>query len=179
MRTLLAVLALLLAGGGVVWADSIPQIVDSTTTGRRTLTVFNDSGGALTSGAVVVWDNDDATATPEFDQLGYRYVTTTATADLIWVAGVVISDSIPDQQLGEIVVEGWVPTNVTGNLTEDTLVATSTTAGRMGDYSPAANTCALGRLIQNVNLARGAAQTDTCGSGNFCQMPVDVNISCQ
>lgn len=170
MRKILAVLALLLAGSGVVWADNIPPVVSATTSTPWTRTVFNDSGGTLVHGAVVVWDTDDT----ELDRSGYPYITTTATADFIHVAGIMLTGTCLDQTLCDIVVKGYARGRASGTaLTEDTLVATSGTASNLGDYTPAANTCAVGTLLEYTSDT-GAA----CGTG-LCNPAVNVNISCQ
>ena len=135
--------------GGTAWADGLNQLVTSTTTNpHQTAIVFNDSGSTLTSGTVVAWDNDDT----EFDDSGYPYVSTTTTADSPWTAGVLLTGSCPDQQLCEIQVYGPIQAYVADladNAAEDTLVGTSTVAGRVGDYSPTANTCALGMDMED------------------------------
>ena len=174
MRTLLLAVALLLAGSGVAFADGMQQVVNSTTVNPQwTVIVFNDSGGALTSGTVVVWDNDDT----EFDRSGYPYVTTTATADVDWVAGVTLNPSCPDQSLCEIVVYGMARTNIadaTDSVTEDTTVATTTVAGQAGDWDGGANECYLGLLVEAYNLD-GGADTNT----DLSPMWVFVNPGCE
>ena len=61
-------LVLALAWSGVAWADAIPPVVSPTTNANWTVVVFNDSGAEQVSGAVVVWDNDDASTDAEFDE---------------------------------------------------------------------------------------------------------------
>jgi len=174
MRKLIAVLALSLAGMGVAYADGYNSVVGSTTVNPQwTVTVFNDSGGALTSGSVVIWDNDDT----EFDRSGYPYVTTTTTADDDWVAGVTLNPSCPDQALCEIVVYGPAITRIadsTDDVTEDTTVATSTVAGQAGDWGAGANTCYLGLSMEDRGIDTG---TDT-GVDNTRQW-VFVNPGCE
>src|SRR3990167_11489850 len=85
MRKLFFAFALLVAGSGVAWADGIPQVVSSTTNSVWTRTVFNDNGSTIQSGQVVRWDEDDT----EFNDSGYPYVVLNATADSIYIAGVV------------------------------------------------------------------------------------------
>ncbi len=179
MRKLLAVLALLLAGSGVAFADSILQTVGSTTSGagRLTATVFNDSGSALTSGQVVVWDHDDT----EYDGRGYPQVTTTATADDEHTAGVVLNGSCPDQALCEIVTRGWASARTAAStLTEDTVVSTSTTAGNIGDATAGNNKCYLGVLNSYTSTedATASAVGATCVSSALCFVPVQVAITC-
>ena len=174
MKKLLLALTLLLAGSGVVWADSIPQVVSTTTQAYRTRVVFNDSGGSLTSGSVVIWDNDDT----EFDRTGYPYVTTTTASDSIYVAGVTVDNSCADQSLCEIVVEGPVRTRISGaanGAAEDTYVGTSGTAGEADDYDEAASSCALGIILENRDIDTGALCTQTA---NNCPVMVLVDKQC-
>ena len=172
MRKLLAVLALLLAGSGVVgqsvWADSYLRVQDGATAGpRMTVTVFNDQGAALTSGNVVVWDSADT----DFSTTMYPYVILSTTVDDPWTAGVVLSGTIPDQQLGEIVIFGPAPTlcaDSSDAIAVNTLVATSATSGQCGDFAPGANLCSLGMAMQ-----------DTGGASNGEINNVFVDVTCQ
>lgn len=173
MRKFVLAIALLLAGSSTVWAGGITGVQDSSTPFQITATVFNDSGSALTSGSVVIWDNDDT----EFDRTGFPYVTTTTTTDDDWVAGVTLDNSCADQTLCTIVVYGWARTNIaqaTDVANEDTPVATTSVAGQAGDYGPAANTCLLGLLTEWRNLDTGAHS-----SGDLQPMGVFVNPTCQ
>ena len=167
MRKLL-VLALLLAGSGVAFADAIPTVVDTTTNAVWTRTVFNDNGSSIQSGQVVRWDNDDL----EFDDSGYPYVVLNATSDSIYIAGVVAEGmTCADQSLCEIVVHGPTRTicaDATDAVAEDTMVAGSSLSGQCGDYGPAANTCALGILLEDDGVSND-------GESDI----VFVNISCQ
>ena len=176
MKRLLAVLALLLASSGVVYADSINTVVSSTTSGsgRITATVFNDSGSTLSSGAPVVWDHDDT----EYDNTGYPYITTTTTADDLYTAGVMLTGECLDQALCEIITEGWAPTRVSvATLSEDTIVGTSTTASSIGDSGELTNGCHLGTLISYTSVSPEYAG-NACTSSSVCLVPVQVNISC-
>ena len=168
MRKLLAVCALLLAGSGVVWADSIPTVVGTTTNAVWTRTVFNDNGSSIQSGQVVRWDEDDT----DYNDTGYPYVVLNATADSVNIAGVVAEGlTWPNQALCEIVVRGPTRTLVADGSDAaaiDTLFAGSAKSGQAGDYAPAANTCALGILM-----------TDTGVASNSESDMVEVLISCQ
>lgn len=182
MKKLLAVLALSLAGSGVAFADGIPTMVDSTTRagGQYTRTVFNDSGSALTSGTVVVWDNDDT----EFDRNGYPYVnaSATGTVDSPWTAGVTLDASCADQSLCTISIYGPTLTNMRGTFSEDTQVGSGVVAaGTADDFAASANTCALGMLMEDNSQAPNGGAGVTCSglSGNpLCQEWVFINISC-
>jgi len=149
MKKLLALAILLSLGmGSTAYADGMTDVVGATTLARTTRTVFNDSGSTLTSGTVVIWDNDDT----EFDDSGYPYVTVTTTADDDWVAGVLVTGSCPNQALCEIVVDGPALTlcaDATDAVAEDTAVATSTVSGQCGDYGTGANTSSLGILMED------------------------------
>ena len=175
MRRFVALAILLLLGmASTVWADGMPQVVGSTTQASWTMTVYNDSGGTLVSGAPVVWDTDDT----EYDNTGYRYITTTATADDIDTAGVMLTGSCPDQQLCEIVVKGWAATRVSvATLTEDTLVSTSTTASSIGDATAGNNVCYLG-VLKSYTSVEPAYAGNACTTSAVCLVPVDVNITC-
>ena len=173
MRKLLLVCALLLAGQGVVSADSINQVVSATTegAGRLTVTVFNDAGATVVSGAPVVWDTDDT----EYDRTGYPYITTTTTADDVDTAGVMLTGSCVDQALCEIVVAGYAWVRRDGTvLTEDTVISTSTTASSVGDATAGNNVCYLGVLREAVDPNTANACTGTM----VCLMPAQIDVTC-
>ena len=173
-RYLLAVLVLL-GMATPVFADGMHLNVDSTTVNPQwTVTVFNDAGAEIVSGDVVVWDNDDT----EFDRSLYPYVTTTTTADFVWVAGVVADGKrCPDQSLCEIVIYGPVYTKIadsTDAAVEDLLVGTSTVAGQAGDYTVAADSCALGRVLELRDRTSGGNESE-----NLSVYPIFVDVACQ
>ena len=172
MRTLL-VLALLLAGSGVVYADGVPGVNNATSTGHWTRTVFNDSGSSMVSGEIAVWDNDDT----EFDRSGYPYVTTTTATDSPWVAGVVDDGlTCPNQTLCEIVVRGMAIVKIadaTDAVAEDTLISTSSVDGQAGDWGNGDDTCFLGMITEAYDVDN-ALDTNRDGS----RMWVDVNPGC-
>ena len=149
MKKLIVLLGLAFTlASGTAWAGGYPTTQDVSTPFRLTATVFNDSGSTLTSGTVVIWDNDDT----EFDDNGQPYVTTTTTADDDWVAGVLLTGSCPNQQLCEIVIYGPAATlcaDATDAVAEDTAVSSSTVAGQCGDYGTGANTSSLGILMED------------------------------
>lgn len=178
MRKLLALAVLFTLGmASTVFADAITTTVGRDTLARKTRTVFNDSGGALTSGTVVVWDNDGAGF--EFDRSGFPYVTTTTTVDFIWVAGVTLPDSCADQSLCEIVTEGPVITRVamsTDVAVEDNLVGTTSVAGEAGAYTTGNNLCALG-ISMELREAFTGVTVGLTASDN-APMWVFVRITC-
>ena len=131
-----ALLAALLVLGAVsgAYATQISSDGDRGDANRILTAVFNDSGSTLQSGAVVIWDTDSGD--PVDSGLG-AYVTTTTTADVINPAGVVVSSSILDQQVGTICVYGPVYANhafATDGATDTVLTAigTTTVAGQYG-----------------------------------------------
>ena len=148
-KSLLFVLALLLCVG-VSQAANIPTAVDPQNYPEIwTMEVFNDSGSTLTSGSVVVWDYTDSDMT----ELANRkmYITTTTTADDIATAGITVDPSIANQDVGTICIFGPVKARIVSGTvaTAGVALATSTTAGRLGNYAGAGNNDAcLGWSIQ-------------------------------
>jgi len=151
MKQLLALTILLSLGmGTTAWAENCPRIQAADTALVCTETVFNDNGGTIVSGQLVVWDSADT----DFNESGYPYVIRTTTADDPYTAGVMQTESCPDQTLCTIVTRGLVTVQVansTDDTTEDTLVGATTVTGHVGDYATGANTCALGTLVSYVN----------------------------
>ena len=169
-RLILAIL-LTLGMAQSVWAYHCPTAVGPTTPYRCLQTVFNDQGAAIVSADVVAWDDDDT----DFSTTEYPYVILSTTADDPYIAGVVAEGlTCPDQSLCDIVVYGPAYTKIadgTDNTAVDTLVSTSSVSGRAGDYGPAANTCALGMLVDD-NAGEPAGSDSHAGT-------VFVNVSCQ
>ena len=154
MRKLLALAALLVLGASNVWAGGITGTQSPSTPFRITAEVYNDSGSALTSGTVVIWDNDDT----EFDENGYPYVTTSTTVDDDWTAGVILDNNCPAASMCQIVVYGPAFVNLadsTDAVTEDTAISTSSVAGMAGDDGAGANTCQLGILMIELGGSSG------------------------
>lgn len=150
MKKLWLAILLTLGMAGVAGAEQCPNVVSGTTTYTCITTVFNDTGSAVTSGAIVVWDSGDT----DFNTTGYPYVITSTTADDPYTAGVMQTGSCADQTLCTIVTRGFTEVliaNSTDDTAEDTLIGTSTVAGQAGDYATGANTCALGVLTSYVS----------------------------
>ena len=126
-------LAVLLLASGQAWATSISSDGNRGDANVILTAVFNDSGGTLTSGTVVIWDT--GAGDPVDASLG-AWVTTTTTADSNLVAGVVHQASILDQGIGAIQIYG--PRLVrTADATDrpataGTAVGTTTVAGNAG-----------------------------------------------
>ena len=133
-KLFLFVLALLLMSG-VSYAAGIPTVVDPANGPEIwTQEVFNDSGGTLVSGDVVVWDYTDS----DMYQIENRkmYVTTTATADNIAVAGVIVDPSCADQGNCTIAIYGPVKAKSTvAGCTTGSILGTGGTAKITDNYS--------------------------------------------
>jgi hypothetical protein len=176
MKKLLALATLFTLGlAGNVFADGMRNVVGPTTEGaaRITVSAYNDSGSDLTSGTVVIWDNDDT----EFDRTGYPYITTVAGADSDWIAGVTLDPTCISGTMCEVVIYGWAWTRIadsTDGVAEDTTVSTSSVAGLAGDWGASANTCYLGILTEAYDRYTGTdIGTDTA------VYPVFVNPGCE
>ena len=176
MKKLLLAAILVMGMAGNVWAGGMQGVGGSTTLPRITMTVYNDSGSDLTSGTVVVWDNDDT----EFDQTLYPYVTTTTTNGSPYTAGVTLDSTCLSANTCEIVVYGpvMVRSEPTGTLAEDVTVATSANnAGMVQDWDGGAGECSLGVAMSVLADGTGTS-CETSGTTN-CNIPVFVNISCE
>ena len=112
--------------------------------------VYNNSGGTLDAGDVVIWDMEQSTGDND------NWVTTTTTADTYHVAGVVLDD-ITAGTSGTIVTRGFVAVDVAGGLNVvDGLACTSVIAG-------SARTC----ITNDANF--GFVVTIlSAGSANLC-----------
>lgn len=128
MKKLLSVVfALLLAVSmtGVALSHTItidPSAADGS--GTQVVPVYNNSGGTLDIGDVVVWDIGSSTGDNDF------YVTTTTTANTGVVAGVVLNSTIAAASEGEIVIFGPATCDVgVGGIDNGGLLCSSTTAG--------------------------------------------------
>lgn len=158
-KILLSLIAVLLLTG-TVYAAGIPMATDPQNSPEVwTVEVYNNSGSALTSGTVVVWDMGSDTTDASY---AYRtmWITTTTTADDINVAGVVVDPSIPASTEGTIAIWGPVYTltaDSTDAVTANQVVGTTTVAGQCGEYTTANNSGILGWCIYAapVSLAYG------------------------
>ena len=133
----LLVLAIL-SISGIAFGAGIPVGVDPANGPEIwTMEVFNDSGGSLTSGSIVVWDYTDT----DMSAIGSRkmYVTTTTTVDDIAVAGITVDPTIANQTVGTIAIRGPVAARVTGTVTAGLGLSTSATAGVTGPYTGTGN----------------------------------------
>lgn len=149
MRYILSTL-LVLSLAGSAYAAGIPTVVSPTTEPEVwTMEVFNNSGGELTSGDVVIWDFDSSTG----DDLSY--ITTTATNDSPYIAGVVYADSIASASVGTIAIRGVVRVNTSvangaSDLTVGDLCANGDTAAIADDWTDAADAGYLGMAVKAV-----------------------------
>lgn len=124
MKRLFFVLLAVLLMGGVCFAQN--QMIDPTTSVAQDRTsVYNNSGGDLDIGDVVVWDIDASTGNND------AYITTTTTADTHLVAGIVYPDAIATGQVGSILTfgVGTCDTLYGAAPAENGDLCTSTTAG--------------------------------------------------
>ena len=167
MKKLLFVVLALLLTFGVANAGQIPMVVDPANYPEIwTTEVYNNSGGALGSGTVVVWDFNSVSSPAEYtDRL--NYVTTTSTADDIRVAGVLADNSCPSANTCTMVIRGpfYVTTaDSTDAVTASTSVGTSVVPGRCCDSGGSTtNTAVLGYSIyasDNTVANGGYATTD-------------------
>ena len=140
IKKFLFIALVILLGYGIAFAAGIPLVVDPQNQPEIwTQEVFNDSGSALTSGSVVIWDYTDSDM---YDlDLRKMYITTTTTADDIATAGITVDPSIPDQSVGTICIYGPVKARIVvgTTATAGVTLATSSTAGRLGNYAGSGN----------------------------------------
>jgi len=136
MKKLFVLIAILLICA-VPYAQAFFTIADPFTTDGAAnvkVPVYNNSGGALTEGAVVVWQIGSSTGDNDL------YVTTTTTADTALVAGVVAQGGIASASSGAIVVYGMAQCDTGANSVGDGgQLCTSTQAGTGANCSTAAN----------------------------------------
>jgi len=158
-RILFLVVALLILVGSVQ-AASVPGTSDPENYPVVwTESVYNNSGSALTSGTVVVWDFASSTGTYA-DQCNW-VTTQSATEGVITTAGVVVSNSIPAAGNGQIAIRGVVPVLHNVAVTASTAVGTSNaTAGYMADFpSGSTDQCILGYAINTTVIDSGIPET--------------------
>ena len=161
MRKFIALFALTLAlaGSQVVWASSFPAAEDAQNQemGQVTITVYNDSGATLASGAVVVWDQGDTDVT----ESRRPYVTTSTTASDPYTAGVIKNTCGAGDQC-EMIVYGLALVRCFGDCTAGDLVAVGGPSGTAVDHSAAADNRAIGTALQT-------------SSGNYTHITVLVS----
>lgn len=136
MKKLFFVLAILLMAS-VASAATIPGAVNAKEGPEIwTTTVYNNSGAALESGTVVIWDIDAATGDDD------NYVNTSTTESAL-VAGVVWPAQIATASIGIIAIRG--PVNVdmedasNGNCAADALLCVGSVAGDAKTCTTVAN----------------------------------------
>lgn len=120
---LLSLLFVSMAGLG--YAANIPELVDPDEGPEVWVTsVYNNSGGTLDAGDIVVWDISSSTGDND------NYVTTTTSACTHLVAGVVYPNDIAAGKPGTIAIRGIVDVDaVSGTIVTNTAIGTSATAG--------------------------------------------------
>ena len=121
-KLLLSLVALLTFVGGV---QASPYAYDPTNgPSALVVPVYNNSGGALDEGDVVIWDIDASSGDDDF------YVTTTTTAETGLVAGVIAGGGCATASTCNMVIWGIAQCDVnTVGATEAGTLCTSTTAG--------------------------------------------------
>lgn len=131
MKKLVLSLLVTLMLFSVAYAGVIPWVVDPKNQVEVwTTSVYNDAGKELTAGEVVVWDIGDTNNT------GYgNWVTVTATADTVLVAGVVYPSAIADKSAGTIAIYGMVDVDMIAAQTVADVICTSTTTDKPDDCS--------------------------------------------
>lgn len=157
MKKVIILLVVLLLTVAVTGAQAFFMIADPLTTegaAKVVIPVYNNSGGALDEGDVVVWDIGSSTGDNDL------YVTTTTTAATGLVAGVVTKGGIGAGSSGSIVVYGMAECDhVEGGA--GTQLCTSTTAGAGGICS----TTALESMSYAIVSALGSSGQSKCFVG--------------
>ncbi len=179
-KLLLSLLAVLLLTG-TVYAAGIPLAADPLNYPEVwTQEVYNNSGSALTSGTVVMWDCVSDSTDASF---AYRtmWITTSQTAEDINTAGVVIDPSIPASTEGTIAIYGPVYTICSDSgdalTANDEVGSSATAAGTAGHAATASGGATLGWCIYGIPVSTsygGYGGTDAC---NGTMLPIFVNIS--
>lgn len=151
MKKFIFVILALLLTIGVANATNIPQAVDPKNYPTVwTELVYNGSGSTIGTGMSVVWTFDacDSDAGTIYDDTG-MWVQTAGAAHSPWTAGVTsISHSIANGDVGRIIIKGpAVVHNNNSAPTVNTIIST-TSAGYVGTYTPAADTASLGVVIK-------------------------------
>lgn len=123
-KTLLLLVALLFVsvGNAQAWFAADARTTEGAASVR--IPVYNNSGGTLDAGDVVIMDMDASTGDNDL------YVTTTTTADTALVVGVVWPADIASTDVGSVVVYGFAECDVNSlGVGENGPICTSTTAG--------------------------------------------------
>lgn len=128
MRKIIALLVTLLlvsVGNAQAWFAADARTTEGAA--NVLIPVYNNSGGTLDAGDVVVADFDASTGDNDL------YVTTTTTADTGLVIGVVWPADIAATAVGSVVVYGFAECDVdAGGIGEASTLCTGTTAGTGG-----------------------------------------------
>ena len=125
MRKMILILVALLfvsVGNAQAWFAADAKTTDGAA--NVVIPVYNNSGGTLDAGDVVIMDMDASTGDNDL------YVTTTTTADTGIVVGVVWPADISSTAVGSVVVYGFAECDTAiGGVGENGPICTSTTAG--------------------------------------------------
>ena len=180
MKKLLVVLAIL-SLSGIAFGAGIPLAVDPQNSSEVwTQEVYNNSGQALSSGMVVIWDFNNVT-TPAAYTDRCMYIVLASNADDIRVAGVVVDPSIPITGIGTIAIYGPVyalTNDLTDAVTASQTVALSAADGQCGQATAATvNSGQLGYAISAApNTVANGGYGGTDGA-DYIMTPIMVNIS--
>lgn len=177
MKRYLFILAALLLVSGVAVAANIPMVV-APGDGPEiwTTEVYNDSGAALSSGSVVVWDYTDSDMY-DYD-LRRMYVTTSTTADDVAVAGIVVSPTIAAGDTGTIAIWGPVKARLDaiGDTSAGQLVGnSSTTAGRVSDFAGEATDVAVLGFCVDADITGDVADAYLWAGKDIAIVFVDIS----
>jgi len=128
MKKLFLTLLAILLITGIASAAGIPYYVDAKTGPEVWITsVYNNSGGTLDVGDVVVWDISSSTGDND------NYVTTTTTASTFLVAGVVYPLDIAAANEGTIAIMGPVAVDCASTVAAGERICSSGAAGEATD----------------------------------------------
>jgi hypothetical protein len=144
MKKFYSMLFALLLVCGVAYATNIPSVVEPSNGGPEfwILSVYNNSGTALDTGDIVIWDVSSSTGDDD------NWVTTTTTASTQLAAGIVYPKDIGVGETGTIAIRGPVQVDVMGVVTNGK-VCTSTEAAK-------ATTCLGASEANSIGIATTA-----------------------
>lgn len=149
-KLLLGILLVMVAMTGIVYAHSIAYNPEDTMS-YQTVPVYNNSGGTLSAGAVVVWDIGSSSSDND------AWVTTTTNADTAIVAGIIWPYPITAGTSGSMVIWGLAQCDVGAfAVTAGTPVCTSTVAGTVS------NCANEGRMIAILNTTTAGSEQVSC-----------------
>ena len=151
MRKKFLFLAALLFLARAVFAANIPDVEDPKDGPAVWLMpVYNNSGGTLDVGDVVVWDTDASTGDND------NYVNTTTTADTYIVAGVIYPADITAGNSGTIAIRGVVQVDVVSAEQLGVVNGPACTSGTAGAARSCTTNAAMFGHVTQVNSGTSA-----------------------